>query len=182
MGDKTVINRLNLVDPTTATGAAKVSLDAVKGAFGMVPNMRQAMANAPVVVGALMGFWAALGKGKLDAKTREAIAIAVAEANLCGYCLAEHTAMGQSHGLSVEQVRLFRTGVVGDARLDAVVKLARAIVRQSGHVSDAELADARSAGLGDGEIAEVVANVAVNYFTNYFNHVADPALDFPAVK
>jgi len=90
--------------------------------------------------------------------------------------------MGQSHGLSVEQVRLFRTGVVGDARLDAVVKLARAIVRQSGHESDAELADARSAGLGDGEIAEVVANVAVNYFTNYFNHVADPALDFPAVK
>jgi len=56
MGDKTVINRLNLVDPTTATGAAKVSLDALKGAFGMVLNMCQAMANAPVVVGAPMGF------------------------------------------------------------------------------------------------------------------------------
>jgi hypothetical protein len=41
---------------------------------------------------------------------------------------------------------------------------------------------ARTAGLTDGEIAEVVANVALNIFTNYFNHVADTVIDFPEVK
>ena len=37
----------------------------------------------------------------------------------------------------------------------------------------------RQAGFTDGEIAEAVAGVALNIFTNYFNHVADPDIDFP---
>jgi len=38
--------------------------------------------------------------------------------------------------------------------------------------------------LTDGEIAEVVANVALNIFTNYFNfnHVTQTDLDFPKVE
>jgi uncharacterized peroxidase-related enzyme len=184
MADKKehVMNRLKLVDPATATGETKVQLDAVKAAFGAVPNMMRAMANSPVVVEGLMGLWGALAKGKLDGKAREAIAIAVAQANSCGYCLAAHTAIGRKSGFTPEQTSVLRTGLVGDPRLDALVTLARQLVAGNGHVNDAQLAAARSAGLGDGEIAEVVANVAVNYFTNYFNHVADPALDFPAVK
>ena len=45
--------------------------------------------------------------------------------------------------------------------------------------SDADLAAARSAGLDDAGIAETVANVALNIFTNYFNHVVETAIDFP---
>ena len=39
----------------------------------------------------------------------------------------------------------------------------------------------RGAGFTDGEITEIVANVAVNIFTNYFNHVARTDVDFPRV-
>lgn len=34
---------------------------------------------------------------------------------------------------------------------------------------------------GLSEVAEIVANVALNIFTNYFNHVAGTVVDFPAV-
>ena len=37
----------------------------------------------------------------------------------------------------------------------------------------------RGAGYDDGQIAEIVANVALNLFTNYFNHVAGTEVDFP---
>ncbi len=37
------------------------------------------------------------------------------------------------------------------------------------------------AGFGDDAIAEIVAGVALNIFTNYFNHVADTDIDFPQV-
>ena len=37
------------------------------------------------------------------------------------------------------------------------------------------------AGYTDGDIAELVANVAANIFTNYFNHVARTEVDFPRV-
>jgi len=40
----------------------------------------------------------------------------------------------------------------------------------------------RQAGLSDGEIAEVVAHVALNVFTNYFNKAAEVDIDFPRVS
>ena len=36
--------------------------------------------------------------------------------------------------------------------------------------------------MSDGEIVETVANVALNIFTNYLNHVAETVIDFPEVK
>jgi alkylhydroperoxidase family enzyme len=52
-------------------------------------------------------------------------------------------------------------------------------VEQRGVVSDEELALVRAAGYTDGEIAEIVAHVALNTLTNYFNLVAQTEVDFP---
>ena len=37
-------------------------------------------------------------------------------------------------------------------------------------------------GYSSAEIVEIVANVALNIFTNYFNHVAETEIDFPHVS
>jgi len=37
----------------------------------------------------------------------------------------------------------------------------------------------RRAGFSDGEIAEIIAHVALNIFTNYFNNTAEVEVDFP---
>ena len=59
---------------------------------------------------------------------------------------------------------------------------ARKIVEDRGHVSDEDVEEVRRAGYTDGEIAEIVANVAMTIFTNYFNHVADTEVDFPLCR
>ncbi|MGH7328502.1 MAG: carboxymuconolactone decarboxylase family protein, partial [Polyangiaceae bacterium] len=66
-----------------------------------------------------------------------------------------------------------------DARTDAILKLARAIVVQRGELTDADLAHARAVGLSDGEIVETVANVALNIFENYMSQIARVPIDFP---
>lgn len=38
------------------------------------------------------------------------------------------------------------------------------------------------AGFSDGEVAEIVAIVVLNIYRNYFNLVARPEIDFPAVR
>jgi hypothetical protein len=48
-------------------------------------------------------------------------------------------------------------------------------------VKDSDLQRARAAGLTDGEIVETVANVVLNIFLNYINHVARTVVDFPQV-
>ena len=68
-----------------------------------------------------------------------------------------------------------------DPKLDAALVFARKVVEKRGLVSDEDIAAVRGAGHDDGAIAEIVANVAANLFSNYFNHVAQTEVDFPKV-
>ena len=51
-----------------------------------------------------------------------------------------------------------------------------------GQIADVELQTARSAGLSDAEIVEIIQHIALNTLTNYTNNVARTMLDFPEVK
>ncbi|MNC91075.1 hypothetical protein D3C83_72650 [compost metagenome] len=57
----------------------------------------------------------------------------------------------------------------------------RAVVESRGDVADQDLARVREAGYTDGDVAELIAHVAINVFTNYFNRAARTDIDFPVV-
>jgi uncharacterized peroxidase-related enzyme len=173
------MSRLKQIGPETASDRARTLLHAVQSKLGFVPNMTRAMANAPAVLDAYLLFGGALSKDSLPPRLREQISLAVAQANGCEYCLAAHSAVGKAVGLTDEQIRDSRLGAAVDARADALVRFAVQVVRSRGRVSDADLDDVRAAGFGDGAIAEVVAHVALDTFTNYFNNVAATDVDFP---
>lgn len=171
--------RITALDPQNATGHVKELLEGVGRKLGMVPNMMRTMAQAPAVLEGYLQFSGALGHGQLSAKVREQIALAVAQANGCDYCLAAHTAVGKMVGLTADQLRDSRQGEAVDPGTDALLRFARQIVETRGRVSDADVQAVRDAGFGDGVIAEVVAGVALDIFTNYFNIVAATEVDFP---
>lgn len=176
------MSRIHAVNPAKANGKAKLLLDAVQTKLGLTPNMMRVMANAPAVLEAYLNFNGALERGSLGPQLREQIALAVGEANLCSYCLSAHSAIGGMLGLKPDAIAQARSAGAPDAKTDAILKLARSIVVKRGEITDGELQSARKAGLSDGEIAEVVANVAVNIFTNYFNNIAQTDIDFPKVE
>lgn len=174
------MQRLPAINPAVATGKAKSLLDAVQATLGVTPNMARTMANSPAVLEAYLGFSGGLAKGELSPQLREQIALVVAEANACGYCLAVHSALGKSAGLADAAILESRRGGADDPRTAAALEFSARIVRERGRVTDADLAALRRAGCTDGAIAEIVAHVALNVFTNYFNHVAGTDVDFPA--
>jgi AhpD family alkylhydroperoxidase len=145
-------------------------------------NIFRSMGNSPACLDAYLKFATALRDGKLDAPTREAVALAVAQVNGCEYALSAHTPLAKDAGLDEETIRSVRQGRAGNRRLNAAVALARKIAQSRGCVSDADVRTARSAGLDDGMIAEVVANVALNVFTNYFNMLNQTEIDHPHVS
>ncbi len=175
------MTRLQAIHPETATGQAKHILDGVQGKLGFTPNIMRTMANSPAVLQGYLDFSRALSKGKLSPKLREQIALTVAEANGCNYCLAAHSAIGKTVGLSEETIQDSRQAQSPDRQIAAVLHFARKIVLERGRVKDSDLTPLRQAGFGDGDIAEIVANVSLTLFTNYFNHVAETEIDFPAV-
>ncbi|MBL8292083.1 MAG: carboxymuconolactone decarboxylase family protein [Bryobacterales bacterium] len=175
------MQRLSAVNPTNATGKVKQLLDGVQAKIGMTPNLMKTLASGPAALEAYLSFGAALATGKLDAKFREQIALAVAQANSCEYCLSAHSAIGKMVGLKPEEIAASREAHSDDAKRDVGLHFVQALVVQRGIVSDQDLVQVKAAGYTDGDIAEMVANVAVNIFTNYFNHVARTDVDYPRV-
>lgn len=175
------MTQLKLVDPATATGETKTLLEVVQGTLGVVPNLFRVAANSPAALEGLVHLNGAVAKGSFDARLRERIALAVAEANGSAYCLSAHCALGSGAGLSSMDIEAARAARASDGRATAVLRLAREIVETRGAIPATALRAAREEGLSDAEIVEVVANVVVNIFTNYLNLVADTEIDFPAV-
>jgi uncharacterized peroxidase-related enzyme len=173
------MSRLRAIESSDASGKTKELLDIVKGKFGMVPNMTRVMANSPVVLEGYLGLAGALGNGTLNAQIREQIALITAQANQCDYCLAAHTAIGKLVGLSDQQIISSRGGQGSSARATAALIFARQVLDGKGQVSDDAIREVREAGFTDGEIAEIIAHVALNVLTNYFNKATEVDIDFP---
>lgn len=171
--------RIEPVIKETANSETTQLFAAVQKKMGTVPNLIATMANSPAVASAYLGFSQSLTTGSLLSRLREQIALVVGETNGCDYCLAAHTTIGKGVGLTEEETCNARRAVASDDKEQAALQFARTIVAKRGLVSDEDVQQVRDAGYTDGEIAEIVANVALNIFTNYFNHVAQTEVDFP---
>lgn len=173
--------RIKAVDRDSAPAATRQLLSGVEKKLGMVPNLIGTLGQSPAAANAYLNFSQALSGGVISPQLREQIALTVSQINECGYCLAAHCAIGNSVGLSDEQLRDARSASSPDRKTEAALKFARAIVNNRGFVSDEDLADIRDADFTDEAIVEVVGHVALSIFTNYFNHVAETEIDFPKV-
>ena len=174
------MSRIKPVLEATHDGV-RSSFDAIERQLGVVPNMMRTMAQSPRVLEGYLALSRALRRGLLPATLQEQIALAVAETNACNYCLSAHTALGRTAGLSDEQLSASREGRAADAKANAALRFALAVLQRRGGVTDEEFARVRAAGFSEAEIAEIIAHVALNVLTNYFNRAADTEIDFPKV-
>jgi len=159
---------------------AQALLDAVEKKLGTVPNIFKTMAHAPSVLEAYLNLGATLAGGSLSPQLREQIALVVSQSNECNYCLAAHTVIGKGAGLDDAQIQSSRQGQGTDDKASAAVQFALKMAQNRGSVSDEDVDALRQAGYGDAEIVEIIGAVIQITFTNYFNHVANPEVDFPA--
>ena len=169
-----------LIDPQTATGAAKELLDSTLKQLGRVPNLYRAMANSPKALGAYLEFRGALQGGLLDSAMCERIALLTAQLNDCDYCVAAHNFRGGKIGLSAQDLADTRLAQSSAPKIHAALVFVAELVRSKGAVAVSTHEAVLQTGWSPSEIGEMVAHVALNVFSNYFKQIANPALDFPA--
>lgn len=174
--------RISPIKHSDATGQAKELLDVVKSKLGGTPNLLTTMAHSPAVLKSYLEFSGALGDASLSAAVREQIALAVANANKCGYCTSAHTVIGKGAGLTGEQTVAAQRGEASDPKTQALVTLALQINENRGWITDEQFKAATDAGVTKPEILETVAVVTFNLLTNYLNHVIETEIDFPKVE
>jgi uncharacterized peroxidase-related enzyme len=179
---ETAMTRIRIPSPADTPQASMPMLEAVNKQLGVVPNLYRLVGSSPAALAGFVGLQGALSK-TLDLKTRERIALAVAQVNGCDYCLSAHTYLGLNLAkISAEEITLNRGGASNDPKAHAAVQFAAKVARERGHVSDGDIGAVRDAGFTDAQVVEIIALVAENSFTNYLNEVAKTDIDFPVVR
>ncbi|MDY7577896.1 carboxymuconolactone decarboxylase family protein [Herbaspirillum sp. RTI4] len=176
------MQRISALDVSAAPDASKPMLNAVQGKLGMVPNLFKTLAHSPAVLQFYLKQSEALSGGVLPAPLREQLALVAAGKNACDYCASAHTLMGKGAGLKADEMAHNLRGRASDAKVQAALDFAKAIIADRGHVTDQQVQAVRDAGYSEAEVVEIIAHVGMNMFTNYFNHIAATVVDFPLVS
>ena len=165
----------------SAPDGSTATLQALAKRTGKVLNIHGEMAHSPVVIAAYAGIADAIAEhGSFDARTREAIALAVGAVDSCHYCQSAHTISATRAGLTEEQTIAIRRGDDDfDDTLGALLAVVREATGNVGEVDDTTWKTALDAGWTETELTETFAHISANLFTNYFNHYVGTELDVP---
>lgn len=172
---------INSVDRSHTDDATNATLDRIERKLGMLPNLIATLAHSPASLTGYVGLSEALSAGRLTARERELIALAVAQHNACAYCLSAHSAIAANLGLTDSQIRSARSGAATNARDAALLAFVTRVASAQGAVLAGDIEELRVAGFDDELVIEIVANVALNTLTNYVNNVARTEVDFSPV-
>jgi uncharacterized peroxidase-related enzyme len=176
------MSRLTIPTVETAPLASKPLLQAVQQQLGSVPNVFRLMAISPAALEGFLGLFGALGKA-LDARTRERIAIAVAQVNGCDYCMSAHSYLGANLAeLDDSELARNRVGRSNDPKADVAVRFAVKVAETRGKVSEADIAELKLAGFSETDIVDIMSTVALNVLTNFLNNAVQTDIDFPVVR
>jgi len=154
------------VEPENATGALHALYEGEVAAKGYIPNYTRLFSLRPEVYRAWRQLVTALN-GTMDLRRYELATLAAAEALRCRYCVAAHGAVLESKFYDRAQleaiVRDFRNA--GLDPLDvAIMAFAQKIARHAYEVTEADVAELRTLGLGDAEILDVALTASARSF------------------
>jgi len=156
----------------------KVVFDNLKQKIGMVPNLYATMAYSDNALGNYITFQS--GKTSLRAKEKEAVNLIVSQLNNCIYCLSAHTAIGKMNGFTDEQIIEIRKGSASfDAKLDALVNLAKNITETKGKADSALVDNFFAAGYNEGTLIDLIMLIGDKTIMNYLHNLTEVPVDFP---
>jgi uncharacterized peroxidase-related enzyme len=176
------MTRITIPTREEAPAESQAILDKVEKNLGFVPNVQRLMSISPNALAGWSGLMSSLAK-TLDVRTRDAIALAVSEADGCDYCIAAHSWIA-SHFAKIpnEEIALNRKGKSSDPKRQAAAAFARALIETHGKVSDADFTAVKDAGWTDANVVEIIALTAQFLLTNFMNNVVQTPNDYPKLE
>jgi uncharacterized peroxidase-related enzyme len=170
------VSRFGHVELEDMPADLKERIGAVAEKAGFVPNVFRALARRPAELRAFLDYHDALMESSdgLSKAERELIVVATSGANNCTYCVVAHGAILRVRSKDPEIADNVATnpwGVQLSPRERAIVDLALLIATDSSALTEAELDDARLAGLSEDEIWDIGAITALFAMSNRLAHL-----------
>ncbi|MGD9528179.1 peroxidase-related enzyme [Pseudonocardia sp.] len=176
MSEQHPVSRFGTVALADMPEDLRTRIGAIAEKSGFVPNVFLALAHRPAELRAFLDYHDALmdRSDGLSKAERELVVVATSGANHCTYCVVAHGAILRVRTKDPEiadRVASNPWAAVLSPRERAIVDLALLIATDSASLTDAELDDARLAGLSEDEIWDVGAITALFAMSNRLAHL-----------
>jgi len=167
----------------SAPEGSKASLEeSVKG-FGMLPNLHGVLAESPNTLEAYKTLHGLFQNSSFDNDELTVIWQTINVENACHYCVPAHTAIGHMMKIDEALIEALRNDQpLGNDKLQVLKDTTLSIVRNRGHISDAELEKFYAAGYTQAQVLEIILGIAQKTISNYTNHIANTPVDEPFQK
>ena len=172
-------NRIAPIDRHAESPSERESLALVEARKIRPNNFLRILGHSPAALGGYFALNDQVARARLGTRLREMISLAISQYHGCPYCLSAHTYTAGRAGLDAPTIEAARAAHSADAREQAAIAFALALVEARGHVSSQRLAEARASGLDDIDLVEIAAVVAAMTFSNYVNIMAATEIDLP---
>jgi len=176
MAEQHPVSRFGVVELEDMPADLRERIGVIAEKSGFVPNVFRALARRPAELRAFLDYHDALMEKSdgLSKAERELVVVATSGANHCTYCVVAHGAILRVRTKDPEIADRVATNpwsVELSPRERAIVDLALLVATDSALLTDAELDDARAAGLSDDEIWDVAAITALFAMSNRLAHL-----------
>ena len=169
---KTDISRFQIHDELTAPDASARLLQGMASAGGSVPKFVGVLAGSPAALRAFARMRHELRGGVLPPRTRQRIALAVAEHRGDPYSIAQHAKTARASGLGLDEISQARSWNSADPSEAALLAFLKALFADDGRPAHHLLEEAREVDWSDEQILEAVAHVALNEFQSLMANAA----------
>ena len=171
-----VVSRFGHVELEDMPADLRERIGVIAEKSGFVPNIFRALAHRPAELRAFLDYHDALMERTdgLSKAERELVVVATSGANHCTYCVVAHGAILRIRAKDPEiadHVAANPWAAPLSSRERAIVDLALIVATDSAALSDADLDDARAAGLTDDEIWDVGSITALFAMSNRLAHL-----------
>jgi AhpD family alkylhydroperoxidase len=162
----------------SAPEQSKPSLEALQGAFGMIPNVAGAMSTSPVLIDSLVALFQKVHGGNFSEEQIQVLLLTNAVTNACAWAVAFHTALALKESVDPADVQAIRERRTPQRPKNAALSmLARSLIEKRGRLDDSDVSRFLQAGFDKAQLLEVIAVVAASTITNYTGNVTDPPLE-----
>lgn len=177
------MSKFTLHTAETAPAEARPLLEKSQTAFGMIPGLHAVMAESPQHLEAYQTLHGLFQDTSLGVTERNVVWLAINVEHACHYCVPAHTAIAKSQGVDDGIIDALRDArALDDPRLEALRQFTLKVVRQRGHVDDADVQAFLDAGFTRRNVLDIVLGVAQKVMSNYVNHLAETPVDAPFTK
>ncbi|WP_111707067.1 carboxymuconolactone decarboxylase family protein [Lutibacter citreus] len=146
--------------------------------YGMIPNLTATLAEAPGIVEAYGVLHNLFANSSFNAEELTVVWQTINVEHECHYCVPAHT--GIAHSMKVDAAlteALRNSEPMPTEKLQALQDTTLEIVRERGHLSEAQKEKFFAEGYGNRQLLEIILGLSQKVISNYTNHLAETPVD-----